>query len=67
MRNTWNISLTGSTAMKKACSELGARKDEFVSSAARRVLERSEWQLPKGKSGGRICPLRRGPVLVSEG
>ena len=30
-------------AMNKACSELGAAKDEFVSSAARRVLERSEW------------------------
>jgi len=30
-------------AMNKACSELGAAKDEFVSSAARRVLQRSEW------------------------
>jgi len=30
-------------AMNKACSELGTAKDEFVSSAARRVLERSEW------------------------
>jgi metal-responsive CopG/Arc/MetJ family transcriptional regulator len=30
-------------AMNKVCSELGAAKDEFVSSAARRVLERSEW------------------------
>jgi predicted transcriptional regulator len=29
--------------MNKACAELGAAKDEFVSSAARRVLERSEW------------------------
>ena len=30
-------------AMNKACSELGATKDQFVSSATRRVLERSEW------------------------
>jgi predicted transcriptional regulator len=30
-------------AMNQACFELGAAKDEFVSSAARRVLERSEW------------------------
>jgi predicted transcriptional regulator len=30
-------------AMNKACSGLGAAKDEFVSSAAGRVLERSEW------------------------
>jgi len=30
-------------AMNKACAELGAAKDAFVSSAARRVLERSEW------------------------
>ena len=30
-------------AMNKACSELGAAKDEFVSATARRVLERSEW------------------------
>jgi hypothetical protein len=29
--------------MNKACAELGAAKDAFVSSAARRVLERSEW------------------------
>jgi antitoxin MazE6 len=30
-------------AMNEACRELGAAKDVFVSSAARRVLERSEW------------------------
>ena len=30
-------------AMNEACSELGAAKDEFVSTAARSVLERSEW------------------------
>jgi len=30
-------------AMNKACSQIGARQDPFVSSAARRVLERSEW------------------------
>jgi len=29
--------------MNKACSELGAAKDEFVSTAAGRVLQRSEW------------------------
>jgi predicted transcriptional regulator len=29
--------------MNKACAELGAAKDAFVSSAARRVLQRSEW------------------------
>jgi metal-responsive CopG/Arc/MetJ family transcriptional regulator len=34
-------SVTG--AMNKAGSELGAAKDEFASSAARHVLERSEW------------------------
>lgn len=30
-------------AMNKTCAELGTAKDEFASSAARRVLERSEW------------------------
>jgi len=30
-------------AMNKACSEIGAGEDPFVSSATRRVLERSEW------------------------
>ena len=30
-------------AMNKACAELGEAKNSFVSSAARRVLERSEW------------------------
>ena len=30
-------------AMNRACAGLGAAKDEFASSAARRVLERSEW------------------------
>ena len=30
-------------AMNRACAELGAAKDEFVSSAARRVLVRNEW------------------------
>ena len=30
-------------AMDRVCRELGRPKDKFVSSAARRVLERSEW------------------------
>jgi predicted transcriptional regulator len=30
-------------AMDRVCAELGHATDEFVSSAARRVLERSEW------------------------
>ena len=30
-------------AMNRVCAELGDPTDEFVSSAARRVLERSEW------------------------
>ena len=30
-------------AMDKVCAELGAERDPFVSAAARRVLERSEW------------------------
>jgi metal-responsive CopG/Arc/MetJ family transcriptional regulator len=30
-------------AMDRVCSELGQSKDDFVSAAARRVLERSEW------------------------
>ncbi len=30
-------------AMDRACAEAGEAKDPFVSSAARRVLERSEW------------------------
>jgi metal-responsive CopG/Arc/MetJ family transcriptional regulator len=30
-------------AMNQACSELGNTKDDFVASAARRVLARSEW------------------------
>ena len=30
-------------AMNRACAEVGDGVDEFVSSASRRVLERSEW------------------------
>src|SRR5712692_5928147 len=30
-------------AMNRVCSEFGNRSDEFVSLAARRILERSEW------------------------
>jgi hypothetical protein len=30
-------------AMNRVCAELGGQGDEFVSSAGRRVLERSEW------------------------
>lgn len=30
-------------AMNRACEETGQTKDPFVSSAARRILERSEW------------------------
>ncbi len=30
-------------AMNRACAEAGEAKDPFVSSAARRILERSEW------------------------
>jgi metal-responsive CopG/Arc/MetJ family transcriptional regulator len=30
-------------AMDNACAELGQIKDGFVSTAARRILERSEW------------------------
>jgi antitoxin MazE6 len=30
-------------AMNRACAEAGETKDPFVSSAARRTLERSEW------------------------
>jgi predicted transcriptional regulator len=32
-----------SEAMDRACAELGRSSDGFVSSAARRVLERTEW------------------------
>jgi metal-responsive CopG/Arc/MetJ family transcriptional regulator len=30
-------------AMNQACAEIGQMKDPFVSSVARRILERSEW------------------------
>ena len=30
-------------AMDRACTDVGEGEDEFVSGAARRVLERSEW------------------------
>jgi metal-responsive CopG/Arc/MetJ family transcriptional regulator len=30
-------------AMNRACAEIGQEADPFVSSAGRRVLERSEW------------------------
>ncbi len=30
-------------ALDRVCAELGTQPDKFVSSAARRVLERSEW------------------------
>jgi metal-responsive CopG/Arc/MetJ family transcriptional regulator len=30
-------------AMDRACAELGKSSDEFISSAARRILERTEW------------------------
>lgn len=30
-------------AMNRVCAELGDSKDQFVASAARRILERAEW------------------------
>jgi predicted transcriptional regulator len=30
-------------AMNRVCAEVGEAKDPFVSAAARRILERSEW------------------------
>ena len=30
-------------AMNRVCAEVGSQKDAFVSTAARRALERSEW------------------------
>jgi metal-responsive CopG/Arc/MetJ family transcriptional regulator len=30
-------------AMNRVCAELGETRDPFVSAAARRILERSEW------------------------
>jgi metal-responsive CopG/Arc/MetJ family transcriptional regulator len=30
-------------AMNRACAEVGEAKDSFVSTAVRRILERSEW------------------------
>ncbi len=30
-------------AMNMACAEIGGEQDTFISSAARRVLEKSEW------------------------
>ena len=30
-------------AMNRACAEAGGAKDAFVSSAARRILKRSQW------------------------
>ena len=30
-------------AMNRACAEVGAARDPFVSAVARRILERSEW------------------------
>jgi len=30
-------------AMNRVCDSVGSAKDEFVSAAARRTLERSEW------------------------
>jgi hypothetical protein len=30
-------------AMNAACAEIGGQEDSFISSAARRTLEKSEW------------------------
>ena len=30
-------------AMDQVCADLGAKTDDFVSTASRRILERSEW------------------------
>ncbi len=30
-------------SMNRTCAEIGSMEDPFVSSAARRILERSEW------------------------
>lgn len=30
-------------AMNRACDEVGQTRDEFVSAAARRILERTQW------------------------
>ncbi|MBZ5729096.1 MAG: ribbon-helix-helix protein, CopG family [Acidobacteriia bacterium] len=53
-------------AMDRACAEAGSEAaDPFVSSAARRILERSEWSLSSfancSDSGGRRRPPRRMP------
>jgi hypothetical protein len=34
---------TVTEAMNKACAEIGDEEDRFIPSAARRILERSEW------------------------
>jgi len=40
--------------MDRVCAEVGHPADKFVSSAARRVLDRNEWWFRKAKFGGRI-------------
>ena len=40
--------------LNEVCSEVGDELDGFISSASRRTLGRSKWQLDKARSGGRI-------------
>ena len=49
-------------AMNRACAEVGETKDPFVSSAAHRILGRSEWYSHKARSGGPIFRPRRAPA-----
>ena len=53
-------------AMNLVIDQLNEPTDPFVTAAARRVLERSEWETcRKARSGGRICRHPRGPRPVS--
>jgi len=50
-------------SMDQAIMEVGEGKDEFVSSVARRRLERTEWRSLRVRFGGRTCQHPPAPGL----
>jgi metal-responsive CopG/Arc/MetJ family transcriptional regulator len=50
-------------SMDQAIMEAGEGKDEFVSSVARRRLERTEWWSLRVRFGGRTCQYPPAPGL----
>ena len=45
-------------AMNRVCADVNTAPHDFIQTASRRILEQSEWQLGRVKSGGLTCARR---------